>query len=74
MSEISSKLRPASISRSKYIDIKYLSVRENIKIHEVSIEHISTELMITDPLTKNLPVKKFKSHVVHVRLINSFCT
>jgi hypothetical protein len=29
-------------SRSKYIDIKYLSVRDNIKRHEVFIEHIST--------------------------------
>uniref|UniRef100_A0A6N2NK50 Reverse transcriptase Ty1/copia-type domain-containing protein n=1 Tax=Salix viminalis TaxID=40686 RepID=A0A6N2NK50_SALVM len=42
-------------SRSKHIDIKYLHVRDNIKRHEVFIEHISTELMIADPMTKGLP-------------------
>ena len=61
-----------SRSRNKGIDIKYLNMRENIKRHEVSIEHLSTELMIVDPMTKSLPVKQFKSHVEHMRLINSF--
>jgi hypothetical protein len=61
-------------SRSKHIDIKYLRVRENIKRNEVLVEHISTELMIADPMTKGLPVKLFKSHVEHMRLIDSFCT
>jgi hypothetical protein len=50
-------------SRSKHIDIKYLQVRENIKRNEVFIEHINTELMIADFMTKGLPVKQFKSHV-----------
>jgi hypothetical protein len=61
-----------SRSRNKGIDIKYLNMRENIKRHEVSIEHLSTELMIVDPMTKSLPVKQFKSHVEHMRLIDSF--
>jgi hypothetical protein len=61
-------------SRSKYNDIKYLHVRENIKRNEVLVEHISIELMIADPMTKGLPVKLFKSHVEHMRLIDSFCT
>ena len=61
-------------SRSKHIDIKYLRVRDNIKRHEVFIEHISTELMIVDPIAKGLPVKLFKSHVEHMGLIDSFCT
>jgi hypothetical protein len=60
-------------SRSEHIDIKYLRVRENIKRNEVLIEHISTELMIADPMTKGLLVKLFKSHVEHMRLIDSFC-
>lgn len=42
-----------SRSRSKLIDIKYLSVRASIKRHEVSIEHISIELMILDLITKS---------------------
>jgi hypothetical protein len=61
-------------SRSKHIDIKYLCVGENIKINEVLIEHISTELMIADPITKGLLVKLFKSHVENMRLIDSFYT
>jgi hypothetical protein len=60
-------------SRSTHIDIKYLRVRENIKRNEVFIEHIRTELMIVDPMTKGLPVKQFKSHVEHMGLIDSYC-
>jgi hypothetical protein len=60
-------------SRSKHIDIKYFRVRENIKRNEVFIEHISTELMIADSMTKGLPVKLFESHVEHMGLIDSFC-
>jgi hypothetical protein len=61
-------------SRSKHIDIKYLSVRDNIKKHEVFIEHISFESMVLDPMTKGLPVKQFKGHVDHMGLVDSFCT
>jgi hypothetical protein len=61
-------------SRSKHINIKYLSVRDNIKRHEVFIEHISTESMVADSMTKGLPVKQFKGHVDHMGLVDSFCT
>ena len=50
-------------SRSKHIDIKYLAIRERVKDNKVVIEHISTELMIADPLTKGMPPFKFKDHV-----------
>ncbi|KAK9137183.1 hypothetical protein Sjap_007777 [Stephania japonica] len=50
-------------SRSKHIDIKYLAIRERVKDKTVVIEHISTELMIADPLTKGMPPMKFKDHV-----------
>jgi len=50
-------------SRSKHIDIKYLAIRERVKDKTVVIEHISTELMIADPLTKGMPPLKFKDHV-----------
>jgi hypothetical protein len=42
-------------SRNKHIDIKYLSIRERVKEKKVVIEHVSTELMIVDPLTKGMP-------------------
>ena len=50
-------------SRIKYIDIKYLAVRERIKDQIIIIDHISTELMIADPLTKGMPPSKFKDRV-----------
>ena len=55
-------------SRSKHIDIKYLAIRERVKELKVVIEHISTELMIVDPLTKGMSPKYFKDHVVQMGL------
>ena len=51
-------------SRIKHIDIKYLVIRERVKEKELVIEHISTESMLADPLTKGMPPKYFKDHVV----------
>ena len=55
-------------SHSKHIDIKYLAITEHVKSNKVSIEHISTGLMIADPLMKGLPLKAYKEHVEHMRL------
>ncbi|RVX15691.1 Retrovirus-related Pol polyprotein from transposon TNT 1-94 [Vitis vinifera] len=55
-------------SRSKHIDIKYLAIRERVKEKKVVIKHISTELMIVDPLTKGMPPLKFKDHVMNMGL------
>ena len=52
-------------SRSKHIDIKYLTIRERVKDKKVVIEHISTKLMT---LTKGIPSFKFKDHVERMRL------
>ena len=57
-----------SESQSKHIDIKYLAIRERVKDKKVVIDHISTELMIADPLTKGMPPFKFKDHVERMRL------
>ena len=55
-------------SQSKHIDIKYLAIRERVRDKKVVIEHISTELMIVDPLTKGIPLFKFEDHVERMRL------
>eukprot|EP00253_Pinus_taeda_P015417 PITA_15417 len=55
-------------SRNKHIDIKYLAIRECVKEKKVVIEHVSTELMISDPLTKGMPPFKFKDHVMNMGL------
>ncbi|KAL0378762.1 UNVERIFIED_CONTAM: Secreted RxLR effector protein [Sesamum radiatum] len=53
-------------SRSKHIDIKHLAIRERVKEEKVIIEHISTKLMLADPLTKGMPPKNFKDHVARM--------
>ena len=55
-------------SRSKHINIKYLVIRERVKEKKVIIEHISTGLMLADPLTKGMSPKFFKDHVVQMGL------
>ncbi|RDY10029.1 hypothetical protein CR513_05508, partial [Mucuna pruriens] len=53
-------------SQSKQIDIKYLPIREHVKEKKVVIQHV--KLRIVDPLTKGMPPKNFKDHVVQMRL------
>ena len=55
-------------SQSIHINIKYLAIRERFKDKIVVIEHVSTELMIVDPLTKGMPPSKFKEHINHTGL------
>ncbi|XP_051133284.1 secreted RxLR effector protein 161-like [Andrographis paniculata] len=57
-----------SRSRSKHIDTKYLALRERVKENKVVIEHVSTELMLADPLTKGMPLKSFRDHVASMGL------
>ena len=52
-----------SSSKSKHIDIKFLAAKERVQSGQVSIEHISTNYMVVDPLTKGLPPKVFNEHV-----------
>ena len=66
-----SKNNKTSGSRSKHIDIKYLAIREHVKEKQVVIEHISTELMIIDHLTKGMPPMKFKDHVDRMGIVSS---
>ena len=58
-----------SSSRSKYIDIKFLVVKERVQNGQISIKHIRTNSMIADPLTKGLPPKIFHEHTAHMGVI-----
>ncbi|KAK9089019.1 hypothetical protein Scep_028101 [Stephania cephalantha] len=55
---------------AKHINLKYLSVKEEVQKQRVSIEHIGTDLMIADPLTKGLPPKTFIGHVERMGIID----
>ena len=48
---------------AKHMDLKYLSVKEEVQNQRVSIVHIGTDHMIADPLTKGLLPKIFIGHV-----------
>ena len=47
---------------AKHMELKYFVIKEEVQKQRVSIEHISTLLMVADPLTKGLPPKTFKEH------------
>ena len=50
------------------LELKFLVVKEHVKERRVSIEHISTQLLIADPLTKGLTPKTFNEHVERMGL------
>ena len=41
-----------SSDAAKHIDIKYYVMKDNVQDHIISLEHIITEKMLVDPLTK----------------------
>ena len=53
------------------MELKYFAIKEEVKKQRVSIEHIYTNLMIVDPLTKGLPPKTFTSHVERMGLMSN---
>ena len=49
--------------------LRYFVVKEEVQKQRVSIEHISTNLMIVDPLIKGLMPKTFIQHVENMGII-----
>ena len=47
----------------KYINIKFLVVKERVQSGQLYVEHIGIDSMIADPLIKGLPPKMFHEHV-----------
>ena len=50
------------------IDQVILSVKDKVRDHAISLEHVSTKKMLTDPLTKDLPSNVFREHLVDMGL------
>ncbi|XP_070005614.1 secreted RxLR effector protein 161-like [Nicotiana tabacum] len=61
----------AAVFLSKNNKSEYLMVRDYVKKQDVNFEHVSTTLMIADPMTKGLPTNIFKDHVTHMGLSSS---
>ena len=57
---------------SKHFDIKFLFVGEKVLDYQTRIEHIATENMLANSLTKGLSVGVFQNHVTHMGVVNSF--
>ena len=55
-----------SSSKSKHINKKFLVVKERVQSGQVSIEHIGTNSMIVNPLTKGLPPRVFYDYTAHI--------
>ena len=49
-----------SSGAAKHIDIKFYVVKDKVRDHSISLEHISTKKMLADPLTKGLPPIVFR--------------
>jgi hypothetical protein len=60
-----------SSGAAKHIDIKYYVVKDKVRDQIISLEHISTEKMLADPLTKGLPPNVFREHVAGMGLRES---
>ena len=59
-----------SSTKSKFIDIKFLVVKERVQDRQIVIEHIGTNSMLADPLTKGLTPKAFHEHIAHMGVIS----
>jgi hypothetical protein len=56
---------------AKYIDIKYFVVKDGVQDQTAEIEHISTQQMLVDPLTKGLAPNIFHDDVVGMGLLEN---
>ena len=56
-------------SRSKKIDVKLFFVKEKVAKSLISVEHTPMTSMLTNPLTKSLPICVFQEHVTRMGLL-----
>ena len=61
-----------SATLSKHFDIKYLFVGEKVREFQTQIEYTDIEHMLTNSLTKGLPIGVYQRHVTHMGLVKSF--
>jgi len=59
-----------STTKSKFIDIKFLIVKERVQNKQILIEHIGTNFMLADPFIKGLMPSVFHEHIAHIGVIS----
>ena len=60
-----------SSGAAKHIDIKFYVMKDKVRDHSISLEHISTKKMLADPLTKGLSPNVFREHLAGMGLRES---
>ena len=60
-----------SSGAGKHIDIKFYIVKEQVQDQTICLEHIRTNKMLADPLTKGLPPNVFREHLAGMGLRES---
>ena len=58
-----------SLTKSKYIDIKLLVIKEKVQSDQLSIAHIRINFVVVDLLTKGLAPKIFHEHIAHMGVV-----
>jgi hypothetical protein len=59
------------IKAVKHINIRFYVIKKKIQDQTISLKHISTKKMITDPLTNGLPPSVFREHLAGMGLRES---
>jgi len=60
-----------SSGAAKHIDIKFYVVKEQVQDEIICLEHIRTDKILADPLTKGLPPSVFREHLADMGLRES---
>ncbi|RDY12340.1 hypothetical protein CR513_02897, partial [Mucuna pruriens] len=58
-----------SSTKSKFIDIKFLIVKERVQNKQISIKHIGMSFILINLLTKELKPKVFHEHIAHMDVV-----
>ena len=53
---------------SKHMEVKCLTIKEKVQTGDIAVEHISTDDIFADPLTKGLRPCIFDRHVINMGL------
>ena len=63
-----------SLKGSKHIEVKFLTIKESVQKGDVAVEHVFTDDMVADPLTKGVRPCVFERHVISMGLVASLDT
>jgi len=58
-----------STTKSKFIDIKFLVIKERVQNKQISIEDLRSNDILAYPLTKDSIPKVFHEHIAHMGVV-----